>query len=290
METHKVSFPGFLLLEKEVEGLLGSTVQSIGRVSCWYNLREPFLSALSNRISRQQSLVSMVSVGRYLEITSEGDVLAFRTLLQAEQVTMMNLKIVGEIGEEGWKMVATAMKTRPGVVSCTVWTSKEVLEDGRKEDIKDIWDAVRRSFLISESRFNMGEDDFFWSVRVEKPKDDWKKLERILEMEMGQFICELHEERVERELELEEDDLYSCVFSDYSDYSDDEASAEDSEEDDEEGFSEEDEELGEEGDEGDGVDDDLGDGDGKEKEKEDKQEFVNAFNELPFPTYGSDLR
>ena len=288
METHKVSFPGFLLLEKEVEGLLGSTVQSIERVSCKYNLHEPFLSALSNRISRQQSLVNIVMVRRSLEITSEGDVLAFRTLLQAEQVTMMNLKIVGEIGEEGWKMVATAMKTRPGVVSCTVWTSKEVLEDGRKEDIKDIWEAVRRSFFISESRFNMGEDDFFWSVRVEKPKDDWKKLERILEMEMGHFICELHEERVDRELELEEDNLYSCVFSDYSDYSDDEASAEDSEEDDEEGFSEEDEEQGEEGDGGDGVDDDLGDGDGKEKGKNYKQEFANAFDELPFPPYDSD--
>ena len=197
METHKVSFPGFLLLEKEVEGLLGSTVQSILRVSCKYNLHQPFLSALSNRISRQQSLVSMVSVGRDLEINSKRDVLSFKTLLQAEEVTMVNLRIEGEIGEEGWKMVATAMKTRPGVVSCTVWTSKEVLEDGRKEDIKDIWEAVRRSFFISESRFNMGEDDFFWSLRVEKPKDDWKKLERILEMEMGQFICELHEERVE---------------------------------------------------------------------------------------------
>ena len=266
MKTHKVSFPGFLLLEKEVEGLLGSTVQSIVRVSCKCNLHEPFLSALSNRISRQQSLVSMVSVGRDLEINSKRDVLSFKTLLQAEEVTMVNLRIEGEIGEEGWKMVATAMKTRPGVVSCTVWTSKEVLEDGRKEDIKDIWEAVRRSFFISESRFNMGEDDFFWSVRVEKPKDDWKKLERILEMEMGQFICELHEERVERELELEEDDLYSCVFSDYSDYSDDEASVEDSEEDDEEGFSAEDEEQGEEGDGGDGVDDDLGGGDGEEKE------------------------
>ena len=83
---------------------------------------------------------------------------------------------------------------------------------------------------------------------------------------MGQFICELHEERVERELELGEDNLYSCVFSDYSDYSDDEASVEDSEKDDEEGFSAEDEEQGEEGDGGDGVDDDLGGGDGEEKE------------------------
>ena len=288
METHKVSFPGFLILEKEVEGLLGSTVQSIERVSCKYNLHEPFLSALSNRISRQQSVVSMISVGRDLEITSKRDVLAFRTLLQAEEVTMVNLKIEGEIREEGWKMVATAMKTRPGVVSRTVWTSKEVLEDGRKEDIKDIWEAVRRSFFISESRFNMGEDDFFWSLRVEKPKDDWKKLERLLDMEMERFTCELHEERVERELEMEEDDLYSCVFSDYSDYSDDEASVEDSEEDDEEGFSEEDEEQGEEGDGGDGVDDDLGDGDGKEKGKEDKHEFVNAFDQLPFSPYGSD--
>ena len=256
METHKVSFPGFLLLEKEVEGLLGSTVQSIERVSCEYNLREPFLSALSNRISRQQSLVSMVSVGRDLEINSKRDVLSFKTLLQAEEVTMVNLRIEGEIGEEGWKMVATAMKTRPGVVSYTVWTSKEVLDEGRKEDIKDIWEAVRLSFSISESRFNMG--DFFWSVRVEKPKDDWKKLERILEMEMGQFLCELHKERVERG--------WMDLYSDYSDYSDDEASAEDSEEDDEEGFSEEDEEQGEEGDGGDGVDDDLGGGDGEEKE------------------------
>ena len=109
METHKVSFPGFLLLEKEVEGLLGSTVQSIERVSCKYNLHEPFLSALSNRISRQQSLVSMVSIGRDFEITSKRDVLAFRTLLQAEEVTMANLKIEGEIGEDGWKMVAAAI-------------------------------------------------------------------------------------------------------------------------------------------------------------------------------------
>ena len=288
METHKVSFPGFLILEKEVEGLLGSTMQSTERVSCKYNLHEPFLSALGNRISRQQSLVSMVSIGRDLEINSKRDVLAFKTLLQAEEVTMVNLKIEGEIGEEGWKMVATAMKTRPGVVSCTVWTSKEVLEDGRKEDIKDIWEAVRRSFFISESRFNMGEDDFFWSVRVEKPKDDWKKLERILDMEMGQFICELHEERVDRELELEEDDHYLRLISDYSDYSDEEASAEDSENEDEEGFSEEDEEQGEEGDGGDGVDDDLRDGDGKEKGKDDKQEFVNAFDELPFPPCSSD--
>ena len=78
MKTHKVSFPGFVLLEKEVEGLFGSAVQSIERVSCKYNLHEPFLSALSNRISRQQSLVSMVSIGRDFEITSKGDVLAFR--------------------------------------------------------------------------------------------------------------------------------------------------------------------------------------------------------------------
>ena len=83
---------------------------------------------------------------------------------------------------------------------------------------------------------------------------------------MGQFICELHEERVDRELELEEDDHYLRLISDYSDYSDEEASAEDSEDDDEEGFSEEDGEQGEEGDGGDGVDDDLGGGDGEEKE------------------------
>ena len=164
----------------------------------------------------------MVTVGRDLEIENKKSARAFSSLLQAQEVKMTNLKVAGDIGEEGWEVVARAMQTRPSAVS-TVWTSKEGLEVGRKVDIKEIWEAVKRSFFISDTTVNMGEDDFFWSVRVEKPKHSWKRLEQILEMSWGQFFCELEEERVERELEFERDDNLIFDSDDFSDdYSDSE--------------------------------------------------------------------
>ena len=215
-DPHKVSFPGLLLLEEEVEGVFGTTEQSIKLVDSRYDLRQPFLSALTSRISRQQSPVSMVTVGRDLEIENKNSALAFSTLLKAEEVKMTHLKVKGEIGEEGWQVVAKAMQTKPSAVS-TVWTNKAGLEEGRKEDVRQIWEAVKRSFFISDTAANMGEDDFFWSVRVEKPKHGWTRLEQILDMSWGQFFCEHEEERVERELEFERD---VDLISDSDDFSD----------------------------------------------------------------------
>ena len=67
-DPHKVSFNGFLLLEEEVEGVFGSAEQSVKSVEAKHDLREPFLSALSSRISRQQNPITTVSVGGDLEI------------------------------------------------------------------------------------------------------------------------------------------------------------------------------------------------------------------------------
>ena len=216
-DKHKVSFDGFLLLENEVEGLFDTAVQAIKLVESRYNLGQPYLSALSSRISRQQNPVMVITVGRDLEIGKKKSAEAFSILLQAQEVKMTNLKVHGDIGEGGWEMVARAMQTRPSTIS-TVWTSKEGLEQGRKEDIKEIWEAVKHSFFISDLAINMTDDDFIWSVRVEKPKHTWRRLEEILDMGWGQFFCEHTEEKVERELEFEEDN--NLVFSDSDDYSD----------------------------------------------------------------------
>ena len=268
-DPHNVSLDGFLLLEEEVEGVFGTAYQSIKSVDSKYNLCQPFLSALSSRISRQESAVSMVTVGRDLEIENKKGARAFSSLLHAQEVKMTNLKVAGEIGEEGWQVVARAMQTRPSAVS-TVWTSKEGLEVGRKVDIKEIWEAVKRSFFISDTTVNMGEDDFFWSVRVEKPKHSWKRLEQILEMSWGQFFCELEEERVERELEFERDD--NLIF-DSDDFSDDYS---DSEEEYTEDESEE---------EGSGKDRDRGEGDEEEGEDGDGKDGGAVEDIFPFSIF-----
>ena len=63
-DAHKVSFNGFLHLGEKVEVLFGTAEQSIKSVEA----KQPFLSALSSRISRQQNPITTVSVGGDLEI------------------------------------------------------------------------------------------------------------------------------------------------------------------------------------------------------------------------------
>ena len=60
-DPHRVSFPGFLLLE-EAESSFGTSIQSIEKIDAWFRgtLNEPFHSALSSRIMRQEDPVASI--------------------------------------------------------------------------------------------------------------------------------------------------------------------------------------------------------------------------------------
>jgi len=82
-DTHKISLKGFQLLEKEVEGVFGTTVQSLKSVD--YSRHPRYLTAVASRMSRQAKVVASVSVHEGLDI--EWDLLV---------PTMMQIATKGE--------------------------------------------------------------------------------------------------------------------------------------------------------------------------------------------------
>ena len=86
---------------------MGTTQLSVRFIDV-IDLKDPLLSAISSRISRQQETVTSVDVGRVV-INNKGNARAFTTLLQAEKVNVGRLEVGGTIEEEGWQLLARAL-------------------------------------------------------------------------------------------------------------------------------------------------------------------------------------
>ena len=135
-EPSKVSFQGFMLLE-EVESSFGTSSHSIEMIE-EETLYEPHLSALSGRMLRQENPIASISIvevrlGGGLQSTQ-----AFSILLHAERVLVPSLKVSGAIGEEGWRILAKAI--RPGILRI-IYVTRDGLAQGKREDIKHLFDA-----------------------------------------------------------------------------------------------------------------------------------------------------
>ena len=130
-DPHTISLAAFHLLE-EVEGVLGRTQMSVKSMTV-VELKEPLLSAISSRISRQQKMLTFIAVQRVV-INSKSSALAFITLLQAKAVEVDRL----EVGEEiGWQLLATALiHCKPNLRHFHFLISRQDL--ARRSDIKDI--------------------------------------------------------------------------------------------------------------------------------------------------------
>ena len=196
-DPHKISMKGFMLLEEEVEGVFGTTVQTLKsvRVENFFfnmtvaveNLKEPGLLAICSRMSRQE-IVTSISVYDGLEIEDNTDIQAVSTLLQAQQVCL-TLKVCGSVGREGWEMLARAMQANPS----GVWRmegSIEGLADARREDIKDIWEAVRDVFIVWDTDDEMLDGRGWRCLAAEKPGDTWTRLEQILDLTKKELVAE----------------------------------------------------------------------------------------------------
>ena len=105
MDPHKISMDGFLVLEREVEGVLGTAVQSLIVVSVsgqptdlggQLGGSDDCLAALSSRITRQLDPVAKIDVGygNRVEVHDNLDAQAVFTLLQAQEVSMSLREVV----------------------------------------------------------------------------------------------------------------------------------------------------------------------------------------------------
>ena len=182
-DPHSISSAGFLLLE-EVEGVLETAEQRIESIEVT-SLSEQALSAIVSRMSRQQEAVTSIRIGHSVEIDSEKGAQAFFNLMSSQVESEIGVKVMGSIGRGGWEALGNATQLHPGVVGRIV-TTKASLAEARKEDIKKVWEALSPEgswgfdiYQTAEVRKGIVRSGM---LCVEKPVDDWRRLEQILSM------------------------------------------------------------------------------------------------------------
>ena len=178
-EGHVTPFSGFLLLE-EVESAFGSALLNIETIMA-ETLKEPCLSALSQRASRQMYKITSFSVSSVIIQTKKSAEAFNAVLLQVCKgiSERLNLDICGEIGREGWKVLAEALQLRPNMYVWYIRTFKCVLDAGRREDTRDCWEAIGPSatWFVSDE-----DEEGYECLDREDGEEGWRRLVEIMDM------------------------------------------------------------------------------------------------------------
>ena len=83
----------------------------------------------------------------------------------------LNLDISAEIGREGWKALAEGLQLRPNMYVWYISTFKCVLDAGRREDMRDFWEAIGPS----ATWFVSDEDEEGWEcLDREDGEEGWR--------------------------------------------------------------------------------------------------------------------
>ena len=207
-EVQYLSALGFVLLEA-VEAAHGSSEQAVGPVFV-FNLREPLRSALKSRMTRQEGKIDQVDAD-FVVIESQDQAEALRTLVQlTEEFVFRGLAIGGAIGEGGWAAVAEAVRVLPLLLldqgplgargfQALVLHSKNLMLDGRREDVRAIWDAMPEETFFSFWNPEMASAKAFGKGFGNVSEEEWARLELYLDNE--------EEEEEEEEDEEEEEEV-----------------------------------------------------------------------------------
>ena len=208
-EGHQTSREGFLLLE-EVEGAFGSTDMKIETI---YSERDycnvSFWTAISARLTRCDEAMTSVEIiafgihnalamrafrivlqfsptastyleAMYVDIENLAMVQEFRNflLICPEPREPLNLTIFaerGEIGNEGWELLAKAVQLRPGFVESII-CSHHVLQEAKMEDIRVVWEVV------GDVELGHYLHDWNESLKWSDGEKAWERLVQIIEM------------------------------------------------------------------------------------------------------------
>ena len=77
-----------------------------------------------------------------VDLESKESAEAFKTLMQASSKISITEIAAETIGNEGWKVVAEAVRLHPGLVIEYVAALKDDLDEASHEDIRVIWDPI----------------------------------------------------------------------------------------------------------------------------------------------------
>ena len=196
--NHSVSPAGFMILE-EVENTLESAEQDIESISL-HDLKEPFLSAFTSRISRWSRLGTTRSQKEMsvnvedIYCNSEASAEAMSTLVKAshEDIFCQSVKVNANIGREGWASLKEALsrQLRPAKIIC----NKSQMACARIDDARIIWARLSDSWtfcLDGGGGFETFHKRWDLSTMCKRPafeKLGWKLVEEFLKMTERKWV------------------------------------------------------------------------------------------------------
>ena len=208
--SHLISMGGFLLLEK-VEAALGTTEQTIESMSVGYFFLDgSLLSALASRLSRQQQKPTSVHVEGIVLSSEPREAEGFKVLMQScppKTIQLSNVD-VEDLGPEGWGLLAEALQSHPGLLE-TVFIQKDALDNGSKEDLRVLWEALRPNGCVHVQ----AREEWMFPIELLQKEDGEAALIRlcqIKDLNIEEWIAQIEEtegdEEEDEEDEMEEED------------------------------------------------------------------------------------
>jgi len=163
---------------EQAEGAFDTTEQTVEAVKTFpFALDEPAMSVLGDRLACQEAKMDTISA-MAIYIRTRRSAESFKTIMGAseEASAVHDLAVRGGIGAEGWTALAKGMQSHPGVVM-GFSSSKEVMAEAGREDLRDIWEA-----LSQDARWMV--EDVYPAEMLHKPDGEagWQKLEQIMDM------------------------------------------------------------------------------------------------------------
>ena len=212
-EPHVIPPHAFLWLE-EVEGAFGTAEQSIKSISV-DKMREPLVSAISSRMSRQKETVASIEAN-WIFVENKSGAQALTTLLQAQEISVRNLGVSGVLGKKGWHMLAAAVSEIGPVI---ILITRQALAGARRYHIEEIWDAIPwvGGIHVYKTLPDEYDDDsimdglFVAKFDGHDYKAAWKRLKQIRDMTEDEFAAaqpkESDSESGEEAIEEEEEEV-----------------------------------------------------------------------------------
>ena len=205
-EAHSMTLEGFCLLE-EVEAAMDSSEQKIESISnmgsLWYrwdylgqDIEEASLSALSSRAERQEGQGVKIKTTEIhaFRCSNLNNAVALHNLVRSsESFVLSSLQIFGPIGWAGWAELAQACQLPQflGLRKICVFGGREFLLEGRREDVRALWDTSREGLDVVDGIPDTDFDffvakyiSFFSHLKNEDEvytEAEWKRLVQFLD-------------------------------------------------------------------------------------------------------------
>ena len=178
LPSHAVTPTGFLLL-RQAESLTGLLVHKVERIEkCFHTafsgISGSLLTSLASLVCEQEQAILSLDLF-HINCNTREESLARIFLLQQYRTWSISFLDVKShsLGADGWSGLARAVSR--GSIVC-LSTEREVMVEGRREDLKVVWDASTRWNM--DGRFI--DREIFWGLGEADTKVGWQIIEDLL--------------------------------------------------------------------------------------------------------------